>query len=64
MYVPSVDNPDDICTKVVMSEQKQNHLIRLSLHDLFDCFACLIILLTEEVAGSWGGSFLHGQLNK
>jgi hypothetical protein len=32
--VPSVDNPDDICTKVVPGGQKRNHLIRLLLHDL------------------------------
>jgi hypothetical protein len=34
--VPSVDNPDDICTKVVPGGQKRNHLIRLLLHDLCD----------------------------
>jgi hypothetical protein len=32
-HVPSVDNPADICTKVVPSG---NHLIRLLLHDLCD----------------------------
>jgi hypothetical protein len=35
-HVPSVDNPDDICTKVVPGGQKQNHLIRLLLYDLCD----------------------------
>jgi hypothetical protein len=35
-HVPSVDNPDDICTKVVPGEQKRNHLIILLLHDLCD----------------------------
>jgi hypothetical protein len=35
-HVPSVDNPDDICTKVVLGGQKRNHLIRLLLHDLYD----------------------------
>jgi hypothetical protein len=34
--VPSVDNPADICTKVVPGGQKRNHLIRLLLHDLCD----------------------------
>jgi hypothetical protein len=35
-HVPSVDNPADICTKVVTGGQKRNHLIRLLLHDLCD----------------------------
>jgi hypothetical protein len=35
-HVPSVQNPDDICTKVVPGGQKRNHLIRLLLHDLCD----------------------------
>jgi hypothetical protein len=35
-HVPSVENPDDICTKVVPGGQKRNHLIRLLLHDLCD----------------------------
>jgi hypothetical protein len=35
-HVPSVDNPADICTKVVSGGQKRNHLIRLLLHDLCD----------------------------
>jgi hypothetical protein len=34
-HVPSVENPSDICTKVVVGGQKQNHLICLLLHDLF-----------------------------
>jgi hypothetical protein len=34
--VPSVDNLDDICTKVAPGGQKRNHLIRLLLHDLCD----------------------------
>jgi hypothetical protein len=33
-HVPSVDNPADICTKVVPGGQKRNHLICLLLHDL------------------------------
>jgi hypothetical protein len=35
-HVPSVDNPADICTKVVPGGQKRNHLIRLLLHDFCD----------------------------
>jgi hypothetical protein len=35
-HVPSVDNPADICTKVVTGGQKWNHLIRLLLRDLCD----------------------------
>jgi hypothetical protein len=35
-HVPSVDNPADICTKVVPGGKKRNHLIRLLLHDLCD----------------------------
>jgi hypothetical protein len=35
-HMPSVDNPADICTKVVPGGQKRNHLIRLLLHDLCD----------------------------
>jgi hypothetical protein len=35
-HVPSVDNPADMCTKVVTDGQKRNHLIRFHLHDLCD----------------------------
>jgi hypothetical protein len=35
-HVPSVDNPADICTKVVPGGKKRNHLIHLLLHDLCD----------------------------
>jgi hypothetical protein len=35
-HVPSVDNPADICAKVVPGGQKRNHLICLLLHDLCD----------------------------
>jgi hypothetical protein len=35
-HVPSVENPPDICTKVVPGGQKRNNLIRLLLHDLCD----------------------------
>jgi hypothetical protein len=35
-HVHSVDNPADICTKVVPGGQKPNNLIRLLLHDLYD----------------------------
>jgi hypothetical protein len=34
--VPYVDNPADICTKVVPGGQKRNHLILLLMHDLCD----------------------------
>jgi hypothetical protein len=58
-HVPSVENPADICTKVLPGEQRHSHfLIRLLLHYFCDCFCdCvvfLIILLSEEVCGSWG----------
>jgi hypothetical protein len=53
-HVPSVENPTDICTKVVPDRQNRNHLIRFILHDLCDCFACLVIFLAEEVCGSCG----------
>jgi hypothetical protein len=33
-HVPSVDNPSDICTKVVPGGKKRNNLIRLLLGDL------------------------------
>jgi hypothetical protein len=36
VHVPSVDNPADMCTKVVPGSQKQNHLIHVLLHDLCD----------------------------
>jgi hypothetical protein len=62
-HVPSVDNPADICTKVVPGGQQRNHLICLLLHHLCDLSVCLIILLSEEVCGALGGSLLHGQLN-
>jgi hypothetical protein len=35
-HVPSIDNPADICTKVVPGGQKRNHMILLLLHDLCD----------------------------
>jgi hypothetical protein len=35
-HVPSIENPADICTKVVPGGQKRNHLICLLLHDLCD----------------------------
>jgi hypothetical protein len=35
-HVPSVDNPADICTKVVPGGQKRNPLTHLLLHDLCD----------------------------
>jgi hypothetical protein len=53
-HAPSVDNPADICTKLVPSGQKRHHLIYLLLRDLCYLFACLIILLVEEVCWSWG----------
>jgi hypothetical protein len=47
-HVPSIDNPDEIFTKVVPGGQKRYHyLILLLLHDLCDLIACLIFLLTE-----------------
>jgi hypothetical protein len=33
---PSVENPADICIKVVSGGRKRNHLIHLFLHDLCD----------------------------
>jgi hypothetical protein len=53
-HVPSVDNPTDICTKVVPGGQKRNHLIRLLLHDLCDWTVCLIIPLSERFVGLGG----------
>jgi hypothetical protein len=53
-HVPSVDNPADICTKVLPGAQKQNHLSRLLLHEFCDGLVCLGIILSEEVCGSWG----------
>jgi hypothetical protein len=35
-HVPSVDDPADICTKVVPGGHTRNHLIHLLLHDLCD----------------------------
>ena len=35
-HVPSVDNPEDICTKVVPSGANQKHLIVKVLHDLYN----------------------------
>jgi hypothetical protein len=35
-HVPSVDNPSDMCTKVVAGGKKRNHLIHILLHDLCD----------------------------
>jgi hypothetical protein len=33
-HVPSIDNPSDICTKVVPGGQNPHHLIHLLLHDV------------------------------
>jgi hypothetical protein len=38
-HVLSVDNPADICTKVVAGGQKRKHMIRLLLHYLCDLFS-------------------------
>jgi hypothetical protein len=54
VHVPSVDNPADICTKVVPGGQKRNHLIRLLLHDLCDCTVCMITPLSKRLAGLGG----------
>jgi hypothetical protein len=35
-HVPSVDNPADICTKVVPGGHEENQLIHLLLHELCD----------------------------
>jgi hypothetical protein len=35
-HIPSVNNPDYICTKAVSRDQKRDHLIGLLLHDIFD----------------------------
>jgi hypothetical protein len=35
-HVPSVDNPADICTKIVAGGHKRNHSIHLLLYDLCD----------------------------
>jgi hypothetical protein len=35
-HVPSVENPADMCTKVVPGGHKRNHLIRLLQHELCD----------------------------
>ena len=34
--VPSLDNPEDICTKVVPDGAKRKHLIGKVLHDLYE----------------------------
>jgi hypothetical protein len=52
-HVPSVENPADICTKVVPGGQKRNHFTRLLLHGLCDLIVCLIILLSEDICVSW-----------
>jgi hypothetical protein len=55
--VTSAESPADICNKVVPGGQKRNHLTPILLHDLCDWILCLIILLSEEVCGSWGFPF-------
>ena len=35
-HVPSVDNPEDICTKVVPVGSNLKHLIGKVLHDLYE----------------------------
>jgi hypothetical protein len=52
-HVPSDENHSDICTNVVTGGQKRNHLIRLLLHGLCDKTVCMIIILSQEVCGSW-----------
>jgi hypothetical protein len=53
-HVPSVENTDDICTKVVTGGKKGNHLIHLLLYDLCDWTVRLIIPLSERFAGIGG----------
>jgi hypothetical protein len=63
---PYVDNPADICTKVVPGGQKRNHLIRLLLHDLCDWTFCLSVWLSSSLmmfSGIGVFSLLYGQLN-
>ena len=35
-HVPSVDNPEDICTKVFPGVSKRKHLIGKLLYDLYE----------------------------
>ena len=35
-HVPSVDNPADICIKVVPGGEKRKHIIGKVLHDLYE----------------------------
>jgi hypothetical protein len=35
-HIPSMNNPDDICTKAVPGGQKRDHLIGLLLHEIVD----------------------------
>ena len=34
--VPTLDNPADLCTKVISGGQKRNHLVSLTLYDIVD----------------------------
>ena len=35
-HVPTLDNPADLCTKVISGGQKRNHLVSLTLYDIVD----------------------------
>ena len=35
-HVPTLDNPADLCTKVISGGQKRNHLVSLTSYDIVD----------------------------
>ena len=35
-HVPTLDNPEDLCTKVISGGQKRNHLVSLTLYNIVD----------------------------
>jgi hypothetical protein len=62
-HVTYVENPANICKKVVPGGQKRNHLIRLLLHDLCDWTVLSDYPPSLRGLMVLGVSLLHGQLN-
>ena len=51
-HVPSLDNPADICMKVVPCGAKRKHLIGKVLHDLYDQYALGTVYQYKSVDGN------------
>ena len=48
-HVPSVDNPADICMKVVPGGANRKHLICKALHDLYKAVTCWEMFINKNL---------------